>query len=222
MPRLSLFPHLDEVRSLLNRPSLAEAFSYGQMELPFPTPSQKDQEFAALAHSPKVRELLFAHRAYAYGSVRGVRLDIPSVAAGRIVYTVHDGPKGGPVIGYDRSAVVKNATFVVSASGQSAIGAQGSAKFPMAYVAGLLVDEEASPTGVPVYYDPRIVHLWVDARNLRPLKGAAKVNLTTRIGGGYALPHIKTIYTFAEGPEYFRPGEAPPPPAGMNSLVAMP
>jgi len=184
--------------------------------------SPKDKAFAALPHSPKVQEQLFAHRAEAFGTQRGVRLDIPSVAAGRIVYTIHEGPRGGPVIGYDHSAVVKNATFYVSASGQNAIGAGGGSKFPMAYVGGTLVDEEAKPTGVPVYYDPRVVHLWVDARNMRPLKGAAKVNLLPHSCDGCALPHIRTIYTFAEGPEYFRPGETPLPPEGMDSAVAMP
>jgi hypothetical protein len=181
-----------------------------------------DKAFAALDHFEKVRELLYAHRDQ-FGTRRGVRLDIPSAKhRGIVVVSVHEGPSGGEVIGYDRSAVVDDARFIVQAGGQKKIGAEGSNKFPMSYVGGTIVDEEATPAGVPVYYDPRHVHLYVDARNGLPLKGAGRVNFSAQRGEGYFIPEIRTIYIWAEDPVYYAPGEAPPPPEGMESAVVMP
>lgn len=180
-----------------------------------------DEAFAALDHSDKVREKLYAHRDQ-FGTRRGVRLDIPSAKRGIVVVSVHEGPSGGTVIGYDRSAVVDDARFIVQAGGQKQIGAEGSNKFPMSYVGGTLVDEEAAPAGVPVYYDPRHVHLYVDARNGLPLKGAGRVNFSAQRGEDCFLPEIRTIYVWAEDPVYYAPGEAPEPPEGMESAVVMP
>jgi hypothetical protein len=180
-----------------------------------------DEAFAALDHSDKVREKLYAHRDQ-FGTRRGVRLDIPSAKRGIVVVSVHEGPSGGTVIGYDRGAVVDDARFIVQAGGQKQIGAEGSNKFPMSYVGGTLVGEEAMPAGVPVYYDPRHVHLYVDARNGMPLKGAGRVNFSAQRGEGYFLPEIRTVYVWAEDPVYYAPGEAPEPPEGMESAVVMP
>ncbi len=180
-----------------------------------------DEAFAALDHSDKVRERLYAHRDQ-FGTRRGVRLDIPSAKRGIVVVSVHEGPSGGTVIGYDRGAVVDDARFIVQAGGQKQIGAEGSNKFPMSYVGGTLVGEEAAPAGVPVYYDPRHVHLYVDARNGMPLKGAGRVNFSAQRGEDYFLPEIRTVYVWAEDPVYYAPGEAPEPPEGMESAVVMP
>lgn len=167
-----------------------------------------DQEFEALDHLPKVREKLFEHRGMPKVA-RGVRLDIPSVMRGLPVVSIHEKPSGGTVIGYDHSAVIKDVRFIVQASGQRDIGALGANKRPMAYIAGVLVDEPAEPVGTPIYYDPRKVHLYVDATNMRPVKGAAKVNM---IG--------KKVY--AQGIVYFTAEDVPQPPEGMTSEVVMP
>jgi hypothetical protein len=180
-----------------------------------------DEAFAALDHSDKVREKLYAHRDQ-IGTRRGVRLDIPSAKRGIVVVSVHEGPSGGTVIGYDRSAVVDDARFVVQAGGQRQIGAEGSNKFPMSYVGGTLAGVDAEPAGVPVYYDPRHVHLYVDARNGLPLKGAGRVNFIAQRGGDYFIPEIRTIYIWAEDPIYYAPGEVPEAPEGMESAVVMP
>lgn len=167
-----------------------------------------DEAFAALGHLPKVQEKLYAHRDKV-GRMVGVRLDIPSVKRGLEVVSIHEKPSGGTVIGYDHSAVVTNARFIVQAAGQRDIGALGAAKRPMAFIGGKLTDDDPKPTGTPIYYDPRKVHLFVDARNMKPVKGARK---STSIG--------KKVY--AEGIDYYGPGEAPPPPEGMDSKVVMP
>jgi hypothetical protein len=167
-----------------------------------------DDAFAALDHLPKVRAKLFAHRDK-FGRMVGVRLDIPSVKRGLPVVSVHEKPSGGKVIGYDHSAVTGNARFIVQAAGQRDIGARGSNKRPMAYIGGKLLEEEAKATGTPIYFDPRKVHLFVNASNMKPVKGARKV-------------HSLGTKVYAEGIEYFEPGEAPEPPEGMVSKVRMP
>jgi len=167
-----------------------------------------DEEFAALDHLPKVRQKLYAARPYV-GRKVGVRLDIPSVKRGLPVVSIHAKPSGGPVIGYDHSATTRNARFIVQTAAQRDIGVMGANKRPMAYIGGTLSDEPAQAAGIPIYYDPRKVHLFVDARNMRPVKGARVV---------YSVG--KKV--FAEGLEYYEPGEAPPPPEGMHSLVKMP
>jgi len=173
----------------------------------FTTPPT-DEVFAALDQTDKVREKLYAHRDLPKVP-RGVRLDLPSMAKGIAVVTVHAGPSGGTVIGYDHSAVIKDVRFVVQAGAQKAIGAEGSNKFPMSFIAGVLQDVPAEPKGTPVYYDPRKVHLYVDATNMRPVRTAHLVNM---IG--------KQVY--ATGLEYYTADNVPPAPDGMSSAVLMP
>ena len=157
----------------------------------------EDNEFASLDHTSKVKQKLYAARSSA-GKKVGVRLDIPSVKRGLPVVSIHATASGGKVIGYDHSATTKNARFIVQASGQRDIGAMGANKRPMAYIGGTLSDEPAKVKGTPIYFDPRKVHLFVDATNMRPVKGA------------------RTVYSvgkkvFAVGIEYYGPGEAPRP-----------
>jgi len=168
-----------------------------------------DDEFAALDQLPKVQKMLYKHRKSAYGSVRGVRLDIPSVKRGIPVVSIHEKPRGGTIIGYDHSATIQNATFIVQASGVKSVGAKGGNKFPFAYIGGKLSGEKAQTQGTKITFDPRKVHLFVDASNMRPVRGAQKVYM---IGS----------QVYASGVDYFGSGEAPEAPAGMNSKVKMP
>jgi hypothetical protein len=68
----------------------------------------------------------------------------------------------------------------------------------------------ALPNGIPVYYDPRVVHLYVNALTGKPLKAASEVNFYYVPGNrGYFLPEIDGVYIWAKNPEYYAPGEAP-------------
>lgn len=162
----------------------------------FTTPPT-DRAFAAEDHLPKVRERLYAQRG-SFGELRGVRLDIPSRMRDLMVVTIHEKPSGGTVVGYDHSAVVKNAEFRV-AQGQQAKIMRGEAKAPHAYVSGTLVNEVPTTKGTPISFNPRTTHLFLDATNGRPVKAAKRVSI---IG--------KRVY--AEGLVYFAPGEAPKRP----------
>ena len=170
--------------------------------------TQDDETFAALDHLPKVREKLFHHRS-SYGKRRGVRLDIPSVKRGLEVVSIHEKPTGGTVIGYDHSATIDNAKFYIQKGGAEKVGGGGGNKFPFAFIGGKLSDEQAKTHGVRVYYDPRKVHLFVDASNMRALKGAKKVFLVGKA-------------TYAVGPDYYDDDEIPAAPEGMDSLISMP
>ena len=167
-----------------------------------------DEDFAGLDHLTKVREKLYAERPF-FGTKRGVRLDIPSVQRGIPVVSFHERPSGGEVIGYDHSAVIDDAKFIVQTAGARDIGALGANKRPMSYIGGTIVAGPAKPEGTPIYYDPRKVHLYVDAHTMEPVKGAARVNMIGK-------------HVYAQGIQYFAPGEAPEPPEGMESLVKMP
>lgn len=90
--------------------------------------------------------------------------------------------------------------------GARKVGAGGGNKFPFAYIGGTLLGEPAQSAGVQLYYDPRVVHLFVEASSMRPVKGATKVNLV-----GKAM--------YADGLVFYGPGEAPPAPEGMQSAV---
>lgn len=167
-----------------------------------------DKTFAAKDHLEKVKSKLFAHRTE-YGAERGVRLDIPSVMRGIEVVAIHTKPNGGKVIGYDHSATISNVRFIVQKGGANKIGSKGGNKFPFAYIGGTLVKQEARAVGIRLYYDPRKVHLFVDADTMRPVKSAKKVYL---IG--------KQMY--AVGLVYYKPSEVPAAPEGMKSEVRMP
>jgi hypothetical protein len=164
-----------------------------------------DKEFSAKNLNNKVRKLLYAHRDL-YGSVRGVRLDIPSVLQGNEVVSIHLGPKGGRVVGYDHSIMIIDAQFHVQPAGAAKIAA-GEAKFPMAFVGGV-IQPASDPDGQRIYYNPRREHLFIDeARN--PVRSAECV---WQIGKE----------TWASGVVHYAPGEAPEPPPGFNSAVRMP
>jgi len=169
------------------------------------THTTDDEEFASKNLNNKVRSLLYAHRDQ-YGSRRGVRLDIPSVMQGNEVVSIHAGPKGGRVIGYDHSIMIKDAEFHIQPAGAASI-AGGGAKFPMAFIGGT-IQPAGAPGGQRLFYNPRREHLFVDAQK-RPVRGATKV---WQIGKD----------TYASGIDYYGPGEAPEPPPGFNSAVKMP
>jgi hypothetical protein len=164
-----------------------------------------DALFASLDHLQKVRAKLYAHRAISQNVRRGVRLYIPSVVRGLEVLAIHEKCSGGEVLGYDHSATLEDAEFIVQPAGARKVGAEGGNKFPFAYIGGKLMAEQAQHEGEIIYYNPRVVHLFVDGK-MRPVKGAAKVY---QIG--------KT--TYAAGLKYYGPGEAPTAPVGMKSLV---
>lgn len=178
-----------------------------------------DEKYEELEHFPKVRDALF--RAREMVDQRGaVRLDIPSANKGIVVVTVHQ-PAGAMLVeGYDHSAVVRDAEFFVRPGDALAVG-QGKRpggtkqnKTPFSYVRGTLVGVgnegvESDSDGVPIYYDPQVVHLYVDARNGRPVKGAEEVHFHYEPVEGCFLPEIEGIYIWAKNPVYYRPGEAP-------------
>jgi hypothetical protein len=153
------------------------------------------------------------------GQTAAVRLDIPSSWAkpkGRdaVVVTIHD-PSGLAPVGYDHSAVVQNATFRIRPGEARAVATGERNKTPFSYVQGTLtgagsVGQLALPNGIPVYYDPRVVHLYVNALTGKPLKAASEVNFYYVPGNrGYFLPEIDGVYIWAKNPEYYAPGEAP-------------
>lgn len=178
-----------------------------------------DDAFATLNHFSKVPPLLYAHREAYEGAVVGVALDIGSVyERGIPLYAIHEGGDGA-VVGYDHSAVLHNVRFNTGARGARQVGAEGKNKFRFAFAVGTLMSRPAVPMLTPIYYDPKYVHLWVDANNMHPVRGASVVNLVPRAVGGFPFSRIRTIYTWAEGIEYFRPGSAPEAPVGMDSAV---
>lgn len=177
-----------------------------------------DEKYAALNHMDKVASGLYAGREL-LGKPALVRLDIPSAKRrGIVVVTIHE--PSGTVSGYDHSAVVKGADFKIQPGAARSVG-QGQRpsgdkqdKTPFSYVKGKLAGAgsqgaEASASGIPVYYDPQVVHLYVDARNGKPLKGAGEISFRYKSGGGYYLPEIDGIYIWAKSPVYYKPGEAP-------------
>lgn len=134
-----------------------------------------DAQFASLDHYPKVRALLYAHRGLPPFS-RGVRLDIPSARRGLEVVTIHTNRSGGKVIGYDHSAVITGADFIVQQTGAEHV-ANGGAKYPFAFIAGDLVWEPAKPEGIELYYNPRKVKSFVVKSTRQPVRSADKVHV---------------------------------------------
>jgi hypothetical protein len=179
-----------------------------------------DESFAAVDHFDKVRADLFADRAL-LNRKASVRLDIPSSKpvnkGGRdtVVVTVHEPSSAKRVIGYDHTAVVKGALFQVTPAAARDIALGIMNKTPFSYVTGKLVGagiegQRAEAVGIPVYYDPRVVHLYVDARNGLPIKAAREVNFRYVKGNDdYYLPEIEGIYIWAVDPVYYAPGKAP-------------
>jgi hypothetical protein len=183
-----------------------------------PVPIFEDEGFAAIDHLHHVKEKVFSGRDL-IGQTAAVRLDIPSSWAkpkGRdaVVVTIHD-PSGLAPVGYDHSAVVQNATFRIRPGEARAVATGERNKTPFSYVQGTLtgagsVGQLALPNGIPVYYDPRVVHLYVNALTGKPLKAASEVNFYYVPGNrGYFLPEIDGVYIWAKNPEYYAPGEAP-------------
>lgn len=183
-----------------------------------PVPIFEDEGFAAIDHLHHVKDKVFSGRDL-IGQTAAVRLDIPSSWAkpsGRdaVVVTIHDPSSLAPV-GYDHSAVVQNATFRIRAGAARAVATGERNKTPFSYVQGTLagagsVGQLALPNGIPVYYDPRVVHLYVNALTGKPMKAASEVNFYYVPGNrGYFLPEIDGIYIWAKNPEYYGPGEAP-------------
>jgi hypothetical protein len=169
---------------------------------------QNDAYFQTLNHLQKVKAKLFAHREQV-GEQVGVRLDIPSSQRGIEVVAVHERPTGGVVVGYDHSATVEEAKFHVQPAGARKVGAEEGNKFPFAYIGGKLTAEQARREGVRIIYNPRHVHLFVEAETMRAVKSARKVYQFGK-------------ETYAIDPVFFEPNELPEVPEGMNSRVAMP
>jgi len=179
-----------------------------------------DESFAAVDHFPSIRPDLFADRSL-LNQKASVRLDIPSSKpvnkGGRdtVVVTVHEPSSTKRVVGYDHTAVVENALFQVTPAAARDIALGIMNKTPFSYVTGKLVGagiegQRAEAVGVPVYYDPRVVHLYVDARNGLPIKAASEVNFRYVKGNDdYYLPEIEGIYIWAVDPVYYAPDEAP-------------
>jgi len=183
-----------------------------------------DDKYEELDHFPKVRDALFSARDLV-GERGAVRLDISSANKGIVVVTIHE-PKGSMLVeGYDHSAVVRDAEFFVRPGDALAVG-QGKRpsgkkqdKTPFSYVRGTLVGVgnegiESDSDGIPIYYDPQVVHLYVDARNGRPVKSAEEVHFHYEPVEGGFLPQIEGIYIWAKNPVYYQAGEAPGEVAG--------
>ncbi len=173
-----------------------------------------DDTYSKRNHLEKVRGKLYGARNL-IGKKVGVRLDIPSARRNIPVVSIHATPHGGVVMGYDHSVVLKDATFIIQAGGMKSVGAEGGNKFPFAFIGGTMVDlNTADAHGVEgppvrVYYNPRRVHLFVDAETGQPVKGAEVV---------YQVGDL----TYALGLEHYAPGEAPEAPGDMESMVGIP
>lgn len=172
-----------------------------------------DSTYADRNHLTKVREKLYQARNL-IGKKVGVRLDIPSARRGIPVVSIHATPHGGVVMGYDHSCVLEDATFIIQPGGMKSVGAEGGNKFPFAFIGGTLVEADLNDTrgvsGTPtqIYYNPRRVHLFVEAETGRPVKGARVV---------YQVGDI----TYGLGVEYYG-DDAPAVPEGMTSMVGVP
>lgn len=220
-PRYRFFEEqMHATADVLHEASEAVASIFDDAERENPVGYVDDESFAAVDHFPKVRAGLFTDRAM-LNQEASVRLDIPSSKAidkgGRdtVVVTVHEPSSTKRVVGYDHTAVVKNARFEVTPAAARDIATGVMNKTPFAYVTGKLVGagiegKRAEAVGIPVYYDPRVVHLYVDARNGLPLKAAREVNFRYVEGNdNYYIPEIEGIYVWAVDPVYYEPDEAP-------------
>ena len=173
-----------------------------------------DNTYAARKHLDKVRDKLYQARTLV-GKKVGVRLDIPSARRGIPVVTIHATPHGGMVLGYDHSVVLEDATFIIQPGGMKSVGSEGGDKFPFAFIGGTMVGQDVNDprgaSGKPkrIYYNPRRVHLFVDAETGQPVKGARVI---------YQVGDL----TYGLGVDYYAPGEAPPAPEGMESMVGIP
>ena len=132
---------------------------------------------AALQKDATARRILQKGVRLQQGQLVGVRLNLNVLkTTGCAVHTVHKATslnghkegKGfyrGEVIGYLPVVELRDAFFNVSQAGRQAIASGGQAKFPMASVDGVFHGASNADTcdGIEVSFNPKAVHLFVDA-----------------------------------------------------------
>jgi hypothetical protein len=157
-----------------------------------------------------IRAKLFANRKVG-GRLVAVRLNLNFGAKGQdgkkySIQTIHDGvvPRGR-VLGYDSSATVDGAVFVVDQRARADIAAGRKKKYPMAGVVGVLTQKPAKLEGVEIRFNPKTSHLFTRADDGRAVHSAEEVTVFhTR---AYARGWIK----------YWSADEAPQPLEGIAS-----
>lgn len=112
------------------------------------------------------------------GDLVGVRLNLNVLkATGQAIQTIHQATNAlgykrnrgfykGQACGYAQAVVLRNAYFNVSQGGREAIASGRQHKFPMASVDGVLVSTTLPEgfEGIPVSFNPKHQHLFVDAQ----------------------------------------------------------
>jgi len=119
-----------------------------------------------------IRQKLFANR-LASGKLVAVRLNLNvtvKASDGRrySIQTIHAGaaPRG-KVLGYDSSATVQGAVFVVDQRARANIATGRKNKFPMAGVVGVLTQKSPDLDGVEIRFNPKTSHLFTRVDNGR-------------------------------------------------------
>lgn len=157
-----------------------------------------------------IRNKLFRNRETG-GRLVAVRLNLNHKAIGSdgqrySIQTIHDGvaPRGR-VLGYDSSATVIGAVFVVDQRARANIASGRNHKYPMAGVVGVLTQNEPSLEGVEIRFNPKTSHLFTRVDDGRAVHSAEEVTVFhTR---AYARGWIK----------YWSADEAPQPLEGISS-----
>jgi hypothetical protein len=123
------------------------------------------------------------------GDLVGVRLNLNLFKSQKIaVQTIHKGNRtgrykdgagffNGESLWYQKAVVLAGCFFNVSQLCREKIASGAESKFPMASCDGQLVDDpEPKLEGVEIRFDPKKVHLFVDAEN-RPVRWAESVTV---------------------------------------------
>jgi hypothetical protein len=143
----------------------------------------------ALAADKTCARIMAKGQRPAAGELVGVRLNLNLFKSQKVaVQTIHKGNRSGRYkdgagffngqsLWYQKAVVLNSCSFNVSQSGRECIASGAVSKYPMASCDGELVDEPSpSLEGVEIRFDPRKVHLFVDAEN-RPVRWAEKVTV---------------------------------------------
>jgi hypothetical protein len=120
--------------------------------------------------------------------------------------TVHDRDVNGRALGYDIAVTVRNADFYVDQDARRDIASGTISKTPMAGAVGGILQNANSLEGVPVGFNPKRHHLFIDPEGYA-VRGADEV--TVFGDRAYARGNI----------QYWRAEDAPKPLGGIDSAV---
>jgi len=162
-------------------------------------------------NTKRVKAKLFANRSLPEGTLVAVRKNLRSKmlmpdGAMNQLQTVHEKKTSGKALGFDIAVTVRNATFAVNQKARRDIASGKKAKSPMAGAVGGIVQHANSLDGVPIGFNPKRHHLFIDPE-------------------GYAVRSADEVTVFGDRAyargriQYWREADAPEPLDGIPSTV---